>query len=78
MGADDSISKTDVLQRAVGRCPVVMVSIEGVPCQCLIDTGSEISTVAEAFFRNFLQSQPRLHDVKKWMRVTGAKHLEIP
>ena len=80
MGADktDSLTKADVLQRAVGRCPEVQVLIEGVSCQCLIDTRSEITTVTESFFRNLLKSQPQLPDVTKWMRVTGANHLQIP
>ena len=75
---DSLLSKSDVLQRAVGKCPEITVSIEGTPCLCLLDTGSEVSTVTESFFRDLLQGKPQLHDVTKWMRVTGANHLEIP
>ncbi|MCG8049521.1 MAG: reverse transcriptase family protein [Candidatus Thiodiazotropha endolucinida] len=76
--ATDSLSKTEILHRGVGKCPRVTAYIEGVPCSCLIDTGSEVSTVTETFFRNLLESKPHLYNVTKWMRVTGANHLEIP
>ena len=75
---DSPLSRSEVLQRAVGKCPEMTVSIEGMPCTCLIDTGSEVSTVTESFFNNLLQGKPHLYDVTKWMRVTGANHLEIP
>lgn len=71
-------SKEEVLRRAVAKCPEVEICLEGVPYKCLIDTGSQVTTVTESFFRNLLQSKPELHDVTKWMRITGANHLDIP
>ena len=59
---DSPLSRSEVLQRAVGKCPEMTVSIEGMPCTCLIDTGSEVSTVTESFFNNLLQGKPPLVD----------------
>ena len=57
---------------------MVTVNIEGKPISCLIDTGSQVSTITESYFRDLLKSEPKLIDVTKWMRVSGANHLPIP
>ena len=75
---DSNQPTQEILQKAVGKCPEKIVKIEGSPCCCMIDTGSEVSTVSESFFRNLLQSKPALHDVTKWLRVSGANHLDVP
>ena len=75
---DSTTCKANVLERAVGNCPEIEVRIEGVSCKCLLDTGSQVSTVTESFFKDLLKSKPPLHDVTKWLRVTGANHLDIP
>ncbi len=74
----DSPSKDKVLKKTVAKCPELTINIEGTPINCLIDTGSEVTTVSESFFRNLLLARPQLHDITKWMRVTGANNLDIP
>jgi len=39
-----------ILQRLVGRCPVVNVQIGGVEISCLLDTGSMVTTITQSFF----------------------------
>lgn len=75
---DSNQPTQEILQKAVGKCPEKTVKLEGSSCRCLIDTGSEVSTISESFFHDLLQSKPALHDVTKWLRVSGANHLDVP
>ena len=75
---DSNQPTQEILQKAVGKCPEKIVKIEGSSCRCLIDTGSEVSTLSESFFHDLLHSKPALHDVTKWLRVSGANHLDVP
>jgi len=70
--------KERILSRGVGYCPTTTVLIEGKEVNCLIDTGSQVSTVTETLFRNLLDAVPKLRDITKWMKVTGANNLPIP
>lgn len=74
----DSSTKPKILKNTVAKCPEIVITIEGVSVNCLIDTGSEVTTITESFFKNLLLAKPQLHEVTKWMRVTGANNLDIP
>ena len=45
-----SPSHDQLLERAVGTCPVVEIKIGGVVASCLLDTGSQVSIISEGFF----------------------------
>ena len=44
--------------------------------RCLIDTGSQITTITETLFKTLSDCQ--LLDVSNWIKITGANHLDIP
>jgi hypothetical protein len=67
-----------VLSRAVGDCPELNVSIEGHVIRCLVDTGSQVTTITQSFYEHLLKSKPTLHDTTNWMTVRGANQLEVP
>lgn len=48
----EGTSRDRFLERAVGTCPMVDLKIKGVPVSCLLDTGSQVSTITEEFFRS--------------------------
>ncbi len=48
------LTKERFLERAVGQCPEVEISIGGKLVKCLLDTGSNVSTLAESFFREHI------------------------
>ena len=48
-----------IIENAVGDCPEVKVSVGGVDVGCLIDTGAEVSTITESFYKEFCS----------WLRV---------
>ena len=67
-----------VYERAVGSCPVTTMKLGGVPVQCLLDSGSQVSTITESFFnQHFCARDSDFLDTKKWLTLTTANSLEI-
>lgn len=65
-------------KKAFGDCLTVEVSIAGVKTKCLLDTGSEVTTITDSYFRkHFKDGQPSLSGAT-WVRLTAANGLEIP
>ncbi len=63
---------------AFGDCLTVDVKIAGVPTKCLLDTGSEVTTISESHFKqNFGGQEIQLSSVN-WVRLTAANGLDIP
>ena len=59
-GGDNSGSDMDmstVYEKAVGECPVATVRLGGVDVPCLLDSGSEVSTITEEFFNEHFRPQ---------------------
>ena len=44
--------KTQLKNRIVGECSISDIATEGIPTQCLINTGCVISTISESFILN--------------------------
>ena len=60
----------------VGGCPTCVVNIGGVELEALIDTGSQVTTVSEDFFKlNFPAAQLK---TLGWLQLTAANGLSIP
>lgn len=65
--------------KAVGECPVDTVWLGGVDVPCLLDSGSEVSTITEVFFNEHFCTQGKtLLPPSDWLRITAANGLEIP
>ncbi|KAL7841777.1 hypothetical protein SRHO_G00254680 [Serrasalmus rhombeus] len=58
-----------------GQCPKVAVRLGGVVINCLLDTGSMVSTIVESFFRQHVQGKLRSC---RWLQLRAANGLEIP
>lgn len=59
----------------VGQCPKVAVRVGGVVVNCLLDTGSMVSTMAESFFTaNFKDKLQHCH----WLQLRAVNGLNIP
>ena len=67
-----------MLSNVVGSCPVVMVQVGQREVTCLLDTGAQVSTLTESFFREKLQGMGDLQDVSQLIKITAANGLEIP
>ncbi|XP_056609057.1 uncharacterized protein LOC130426352 [Triplophysa dalaica] len=72
-------SRDRFFERAVGTCPMVDLKIKGVSVSSLLDTGSQVSTIAESFFRehSFVDERNVL-STSNWLKLTAANGLDIP
>ena len=66
------------VSRVIGRCPEVIATFDGVKVNCLLDSGSEVTTVTQDFYENYLAKNRQLHNTHSWIRLTAANGLEIP
>lgn len=63
----------------IGQCPVADVFIQGVKTPCLIDTGSQVTTLTESFFRKHFDSVgTAIHPPIQKFNLVAANGLEIP
>ena len=69
----------DPFSRLVGPRAHVTVRMGGVETLCLLDTGSQVSTITESFFRqNFQSWGPERLQSCGWLQLKAANHLSIP
>ena len=47
------------------------------PCKCLIDTGSQVTTLSMSFYKSKLQNV-KLHDLDESLRIEAANGQPIP
>lgn len=74
-----TLTKERFLERAVGKCPEVEIHIGGVAVRCLLDTGSNVSTLTESFFKEHLHGEDKdMHCTTKWLKITAANRLPLP
>lgn len=72
-------SRDRLLRQAVGKCPVVDHKIGGVTVSCLLDTGSQVSTITEGFFREHLLGEDEdMLSTSGCLKLTAANGLDIP
>lgn len=67
-----------VLDRAVGKCPEASIQVGNVDMRCLLDTGAQISTITEEFYRKNLENGQVPVDVSSFIRITAANGLNVP
>ena len=66
-------------EHLIGQCPVVNVFIQGVKTPCLIDTGSQVTTLTESYFRRHFDSKgTAIHPPIQNCNLVAANGLEIP
>ena len=64
-------------RRVVGECPDVEVSVGNTTLRCLLDTGAQVSTITESFYKEHL-AHLETRDVSAYLTISGAQGLEIP
>ena len=63
----------------IGGSPVVTVTLAGITVDCLVDTGSQVSLISEAFFRQHIQpSGCNLRSATNWLTIRGVDGLKVP
>lgn len=77
--AEWSDEVTETLKNgAFGDCLTIEVRIAGVKTNCLLDTGSEVSTITESHFRKHFGEQKLELSSAHWVKLTAANGLDIP
>jgi hypothetical protein len=62
----------------IGGTPTVTIQIEGVDVKCLVDSGANVSTITESWFKTSgLDKSCNLKHIK-WLEVKAANGKEIP
>lgn len=56
----------------LGHANETAITVGGVDCQALIDTGSQVTTISEDFYRSNLEVSHPLLDIESGIRVEGA------
>ena len=64
-----------VLKKTVGKRPVVMAKIAGCLVSCLIDTGSQVTTISEGILKN---EGLETIEAGQWLTLKAANGLEVP
>lgn len=59
------------------KCPSTNVKINGNNFLCLLDTGSEVSTITSKFYNTYL-SDLKLSDTRPFLKLVAANNLQIP
>lgn len=68
-----------ILERAVGECKIVEMKLQGVTVPCLLDTGSQVSTISESFFKEHLAEKgENIQSAFEWLQLTAANGLDLP
>lgn len=73
-----SFNKGSCLAKAVGICPETSVKLNGVEVWCLLDTGAQVSTITESFYRNHALQLGNLVDITDILSLSAANGGEIP
>lgn len=63
--------------QVVGKCPETILQVNRVDACCLLDTGSQVSTLTETFYSQHLQDIP-LIDVSQLLQLSASQGLAVP
>ena len=66
-----------ILNRLVGSANETEACVSGVKCLCLVDTGSQVTTVSKSFHTKHLSSNP-IKPISNLLQVQGAGGATVP
>jgi transposase InsO family protein len=77
---DGSHSREDTINKTVGERLVVDAEFGAFRVPCLIDSGSNVTTITESFVNNYMKSSQGGTEVEpvNWLELSAANGLEIP
>ena len=67
-----------LLDKVVGECPETVISVNDCNVRCLLDTGAQVSTLTESFYKQFLSRDVDLINVVHLVRLSGTQGLDVP
>ena len=79
---DDHLKNTEPAElpkfdrhKVIGRCPEVVASFGEMKVRCLLDSGSQVTTITESYFHKFFENEKLLDS--SWIRLAGSNGLPI-
>ena len=66
------MSEDPLWKRAVGRCPQWTIQVDGVEVVATVDSGSQVTTLSEAWFRKHLSGRRSPNADVRWLRLSAA------
>ncbi|KAL6489612.1 hypothetical protein MHYP_G00033530 [Metynnis hypsauchen] len=72
------ITREQIIERAIGKCPIVDLKLSGIPAHCLLDTGSQVSTITDKFFKEHIGDSENMLATTSWLKIAAANGLGIP
>lgn len=70
--------KSEAINKLVGSSPKVVVSMGGVNVNCLLDSGSEITSVTEDYYNQYFRDQVALNSTVDLIKVYAANGMSLP
>ena len=70
-----NIAKQKIFKTSA-KCPTTTIKLHGNDFTCLLDTGSEVSTISESFYHNHLSNLEI--NTQKTLRLEAANNIQIP
>ena len=67
----------DILSRLIGKRCEATVEVEGIRVRCLLDSGSQISTISVSHFNQHLAGSHTLHPIAALVTIEAANGLPI-
>jgi hypothetical protein len=76
---NDSWTWEEIIHKAVASCSVITVMFNDQPVRCLLDTGSEVSTLTESCYEQVIKDADKdIVDTTSWMTIHAANKLQVP
>ena len=72
--SEGTVSKRDLIR----NCPTATVELNGIPVNCLLDTGAETSLLSYDFYLKHFHGSTSLESPETFIHVYGASGTEIP
>jgi len=71
-----SITKIKV-RKVVGECPEMEIFFDGIPVNCRIDSGSQVTTMVESCYNQHFRNRQPIEECR-WINLSAANGLNIP
>jgi len=63
-------------KKLIGECPEIDAMFGDVPVRCLIDSGSQVTTITEIYYN--VHSKDKVRTDSTWISLNGSHGLTIP
>jgi len=63
-------------KKLIGECPEIDAMFGNAPVRCLIDSGSQVTTITETYYNVYFKD--KVHTDSTWISLNGSHGLTIP